>query len=136
MKRNNNIFSAIFNAQIAEDYIEKSSDILDDPEQFSGKERDYLEDLYESATEQIGELQDILAKIQDNLPAIEDVNEPTKKIVTEYCSHCEKENMGYEFKCQHCGKKLMLCSVCKMLCESGLCNWDKKTESCCMTTEE
>ena len=68
-----------------------------------------------------------------------------KTMVVEFCPHCDMENefewdietQGYVSKCQHCGKKLMLCDECfhsddnpEMKCDwrdkcGGICFRDK-----------
>lgn len=55
----------------------------------------------------------------------------SKKIVVEWCSHCEEENelmwdtetQGWEIFCPNCGEKLMLCDEC-------LHSEDNPTQAC------
>lgn len=58
--------------------------------------------------------------------------------VTEWCSHCERENTlewdveteGLKAFCPGCGKVMMLCSECEDAFSGGNCSWNENTQSC------
>jgi len=59
--------------------------------------------------------------------------------VTELCQHCGHEItllwdttiLGFEAVCPVCGSRLMLCDECRHAAESGPCDYNRETNSCC-----
>lgn len=58
-------------------------------------------------------------------------DEPKDYDFAEYCPHCEsftavvidqEDKEHYEFKCPHCGERLMLCTLCQ-LDHGNTCDW-------------